>query len=204
MNKHKKKSDITKNLILDAAEVLFLEKGFDGTSLSMISKAAKVNQSLLSHHFGSKSGLWKASSTRLYKRYLRFQEETLERPEGDGLDVLRDSISGYFHFLAKNPEAIRFRAWTFLSDKEGDYVSSEKVIEKGVERLRLGQEAGLIRKDIPPEFIWASFISLSEHWFQLREEHKGILQSTFKSEKEMDEKYLDSLLKIFFEGIEEK
>ncbi len=40
--------------ILFAAEKLFAEKGFEGTSTREIAKAANVNISMISYYFGSK------------------------------------------------------------------------------------------------------------------------------------------------------
>ena len=48
----------TKEIILEAALAVFIEKGFAGASISQIAKAAKINQSLIYHHFASKEDLW--------------------------------------------------------------------------------------------------------------------------------------------------
>lgn len=50
----------TKARILDAAERLFADKGFDATSLRMITAAASVNLAAVNYHFGSKAGLLEA------------------------------------------------------------------------------------------------------------------------------------------------
>jgi len=45
------------NMILDAAEVLFSESGFDAVSFREIARAAGVSLSAINYHFGSKEGL---------------------------------------------------------------------------------------------------------------------------------------------------
>lgn len=47
-------------LILWTAVTAFAQRGYDGTSLREIATSAGVSLSLLSHHFGSKSGLLRA------------------------------------------------------------------------------------------------------------------------------------------------
>lgn len=47
----------TRARILDTAEILFTEHGFDGTSLRMITGLAGVNLAAVSYHFGSKEAL---------------------------------------------------------------------------------------------------------------------------------------------------
>ena len=54
------RGDQVRKRILEAAEVLFVQQGFAGTSVSQITKRAQVNQSLIYHHFGSKASLWRA------------------------------------------------------------------------------------------------------------------------------------------------
>ncbi|ALO34352.1 TetR family transcriptional regulator [Colwellia sp. MT41] len=54
----------TKNKILDAADVLFADKGFNGTSLREITSQANVNLAAVNYHFGSKKELIKAVMSR--------------------------------------------------------------------------------------------------------------------------------------------
>ncbi|MGL4715229.1 MAG: TetR/AcrR family transcriptional regulator, partial [Aeromonas sp.] len=70
----------TKNRILDAAEVLFAERGFADTSLRLITSEADVNLASVNYHFGSKKELIQA----VLDRYL-----SLFMPDLDGrLQVL--------------------------------------------------------------------------------------------------------------------
>lgn len=57
----------TVDAILDAAESLMSERGFNGVSLREISLAAGVNLGSLSYHFGTKEGLLRA----IYDRHVR-------------------------------------------------------------------------------------------------------------------------------------
>jgi len=54
----------TKSRILDAAERLFLEHGFEATSLRQLTAAAGVNLAAVNYHFGSKEELFQAVLTR--------------------------------------------------------------------------------------------------------------------------------------------
>jgi len=54
----------TVDRILDAAEILFAEKGFSETSLRMITSQAKVNLAAVNYHFGSKNALIQAVFSR--------------------------------------------------------------------------------------------------------------------------------------------
>ena len=54
----------TKARILDAAERLFVEHGFEATSLRQLTAAAGVNLASVNYHFGSKEELFQAVLTR--------------------------------------------------------------------------------------------------------------------------------------------
>src|SRR5256885_12755889 len=54
------KSSATQGRILDAAEALFMEHGFEATSLRQITAAANVNLAAVHYHFGSKEDLFEA------------------------------------------------------------------------------------------------------------------------------------------------
>jgi AcrR family transcriptional regulator len=54
----------TKARILDAAEALFMEHGFEATSLRSITAAASVNLAAVNYHFGSKEELFQSVLTR--------------------------------------------------------------------------------------------------------------------------------------------
>src|SRR4029453_9767910 len=54
----------TKTRILDAAELLFMEHGFEATSLRQLTAAASVNLAAVNYPFGSKEELFEAVPTR--------------------------------------------------------------------------------------------------------------------------------------------
>jgi AcrR family transcriptional regulator len=54
----------TRERLLDAAEALFLEHGYDGTSSRMITAAADANLAAVNYHFGGKEGLFQAMLAR--------------------------------------------------------------------------------------------------------------------------------------------
>ena len=51
------RSNITKNHLLDVAEILFAQNGFDAVSVREITAAAKCNMGAVNYHFQSKKSL---------------------------------------------------------------------------------------------------------------------------------------------------
>jgi AcrR family transcriptional regulator len=73
----------TKTRILDAAERLFAQRGFDAASLRAITSAAGVNLAAVNYHFGSKDELIRAVFARRLGPLTRMRHEMLERYQAE-------------------------------------------------------------------------------------------------------------------------
>ena len=73
----------TKTRILDAAESLFMEHGFEATSLRSLTAAASVNLAAVNYHFGTKEELFQAVLTRRLDPMNQERIELLQRLERD-------------------------------------------------------------------------------------------------------------------------
>jgi AcrR family transcriptional regulator len=73
----------TKDRILDAAETLFMEHGYEATSLRAITAAADVNLAAVNYHFGSKETLFESVLSRRLDPMNQQRVELLTRFEAD-------------------------------------------------------------------------------------------------------------------------
>src|SRR3954462_6664616 len=73
----------TKTRILDAAELLFMEHGYEATSLRSLTAAAGVNLASVNYHFGSKDVLFQAVLTRRLDPMNQERIALLEKLERD-------------------------------------------------------------------------------------------------------------------------
>ena len=78
----------TKARILDAAETLFMEHGFEATSLRLITAAAGVNLAAVNYHFGSKEELFQAVLTRRLDPMNQARVALLDRYEAKAAPTL--------------------------------------------------------------------------------------------------------------------
>lgn len=81
----------TRDRILDVAELEFSTRGYDATSLRMISEANNINLGLIHYYFGSKEGLFSAvflrRSETLVNRRLAMLEKTKRRYGNEPIPV---------------------------------------------------------------------------------------------------------------------
>ncbi len=73
----------TRSRILDAAEALFVEHGFDGTSMRQITSHAGVNLAAVNYHFGSKDALIQEVFRRRLTELNRQRLMALDRLEAE-------------------------------------------------------------------------------------------------------------------------
>jgi AcrR family transcriptional regulator len=92
--------------ILEVAEKLFSEKGFEGTSIRDISKHAKINIAMVSYYFGSKERLLEALI--LYKTSdLKLQLENLLQENLEPIEKVNKLIEIYINRISCNKGIFR-------------------------------------------------------------------------------------------------
>lgn len=101
----------TRERILDAAERLFMEHGYDGTSMRLVTGAAKVNLAAVNYHFGSKEELMQAALRRrlgfINQERLRLLDEAEAKAGGRPLkpSVVIDCFFGTLLRVAADQKA---------------------------------------------------------------------------------------------------
>jgi TetR/AcrR family transcriptional regulator len=125
----------TRAAILDAAEKLFAQKGFEATSLNEVGTAAGVSRGTPGYFFGSKADLYQAvldrSFTEVRQAVRAGRARALASNETPDA-ILAGAVSDYFDFLAARPNFIR------LIEREA--LSGGPQLDE-VSHLSAGQEA---------------------------------------------------------------
>ncbi len=82
----------TRQKLLDAAIHLFARNGYDGVSTGDIAKRAKMTQSMVHYHFGSKLKIWEAANHAVMRRrgkmFLQDQDALKDLPPIERLSAL--------------------------------------------------------------------------------------------------------------------
>jgi AcrR family transcriptional regulator len=92
------RSEKTQSKLLDATEVLIVEKGTDETSIAQIAKQAGCSVGTVYHHFKDKRALFFALFHRMTETYAQMTEKAADPKMWDGASI-RDIISGYIDFM---------------------------------------------------------------------------------------------------------
>ena len=187
-----------KATILHAAEQLFSEKGFAATSIRDVAEASGVSKALIHHHFGNKKELYSAVKRAALERYLQLQGEHFASGT-DSQKFVVEAIRSLGEFYRRSPALSRMRAWSQLEDIEGGWPGEEHLWPTIIDNTVKAQENGVLRADIDPILLIAMVNSLTAGWWQFKA-LQGDLLGQVRTEEDLDDLYLESMLRVFLQG----
>ena len=148
--------------IVDAAEAVFAEHGFDGARINLIAAASSYNSSLLFHYFGDKLALYTEvikradrEMTDLQVRLLTplIEDETIFSDSHAFKTLLAQIVATNFDYLQGHPSFTRILMWeqaegwqtfaSIVSQFDTAYSSQFDAL------FRKAYRAGLLRSDFP-------------------------------------------------------
>lgn len=131
-------TETRRNQICDAALALFLEKGFDATTIRDICARSGVNQASIYDYIANKNDILRRLLNRLW---FRPDVPTLaQRLERDGAD-LRDSVADFYRDAwtkKRQSTLLAYRSVPYLTDddKKAMRLRDEAVLDELAEQLR--------------------------------------------------------------------
>lgn len=158
--------------ILQVAEKLFAEVGFDGASIRAIASEAKVNIAMISYYFGSKEKLLEALIIHRTSS-MKIQLENIYRDDLTPLEKVDRLIDLYISRINKNKcmyQIMHFELSTkkrimdmqaFMDIKKENTELFRKIVEEG-------QEKGIFRKDVNIALIPPTIMGTLVH-FQMNQ-----------------------------------
>ena len=184
----------TRQVVLDAAEALFSERGFAGTSMRDISGASGISLPLIHHHFGCKKELYLEVRRR---GILDFAERFPDLATGGGrpLDV-RSELTRFFDYLLENQICMRLVGWARLEGTEPSFPEKAELTRAMVRRIERAQELGLIRRDIAPVNLSAMLLSFVIYWIENRPHFGEVAEGTVD-----DRAYLEQAIAVLERGL---
>ncbi len=198
-----------KDHILDVAEKVFSDHGFDGASTRMISGEAGVNMAMLNYYFGSKEGLFLA----IFERKISSFQELLQNIGSDesisSWSKLEKCIDNYVERIIVNNcfqklinrELSMNKRWD-LTDKITEILmvnvhEIRKILEEGIKN-------GNFLKDTDPQLVIATIFGTKNYIINTPNISTLMLGHDIRDEKFLEEdlkprirKYMKTLLKAY-------
>jgi AcrR family transcriptional regulator len=138
----------SRELILDAAERLFAERGYEATSLQDVGTEAGVSRGTPSYFFRSKEQLYQAVLTRCFAQVRSAVQTGRERARrsGEPPDVVLAGVVGdYFDFILAHPRFVRLLEREALAGGSRLGSVAPLAVREAVEAM--AEELGLLGAD---------------------------------------------------------
>lgn len=199
MGKRIRDGESTRARILEAAEGLFAEGGFSGTSIEEISRASGVSDGLILYHYKTKDSLYSAVRERVANRYAISLDESIQTQQAGG-EMMYGSIRTAFDFFKGNRTYHRISLWSYLEGKKDVVENESSITVRMVELLQRAQDEKLLEKDFIPLVLLTMAIGSIHYWLRYRDQFMKILELT-ETPDELDERFIEQLIKILMRGV---
>lgn len=90
--------------LLDVAEKLFTERGYEAVSIEDIARAAGVSRPIVYHHYGSREGVFLACVARARREFERSLLDRVSAAGEDLTEVFRAGGEAYFDLIEDDPQ----------------------------------------------------------------------------------------------------
>lgn len=155
--------------ILEVAETLFAENGFDGTSIRDISKEAKINIAMVSYYFGSKERLLEALVLQKTAG-LKLQLENLLAENLEPVAKVNKLVAFYVDRIDRSRGIYRILHFELSSKKNilnlQSFSDIKKMNLKSLEIIiKEGQSKGVFRNDVIIPLITPTILGTYFHFY---------------------------------------
>jgi AcrR family transcriptional regulator len=130
----------TEQMILAAAEKIFIKKGYTGTRCVEIAQAAGINHALLHYYFRTKEHLFNQIFEQKASLLLDFFVTAFDK-DLPFFEKLKIGIKKHFDFIAQTPELPFFVLRELIQDKDKKAVIIQKVAPVGKDIMRKMKQA---------------------------------------------------------------
>lgn len=195
-DRRQRDKDQTLQDIFAAARRLFSENGLHGTSIRDIETASGVSKGLILHHFGGKENLYAAVQDLLIEEYVG-KMAARRHPEMDLGAMIAATIQESLVEAKTNHQLQRITLWSYLEGQERATAIEQHFTTRLIDIMRSGQEAGLVREDIPPLMMPFIIKGTIDYWIRKRQLIQRLSADSQKGEVELDQDLVDTLTRLF-------
>ncbi len=187
----------TRKKILDAAERLFSESGFAGTSIGKISKLSGISDGLILHHFRTKDGLYQLVRERIASRYgLIYETDGDTDPPAESMEgMVFHFFKSAFGFFKKNRRFHRISLWSYLEGKSDVIDNEAEITRKWADLIVAGQVEGFLENDFNPSTLLSMTMGSIHYWLRYRTQFKKTLKRT-DSLAELDKQFIEETSRL--------
>ncbi|MEO7803300.1 MAG: TetR/AcrR family transcriptional regulator [Actinomycetota bacterium] len=185
------KGEATRRRLLEAAEGVFGEMGFDQASVSEITRRCGVAQGTFYLYFPSKKTIF-SELVRQIGRDVRHEIQEAVKDLTDRMQIERDGFEAFFAYVRKHPDMYRIVRQAEFVDRDAFRAYYESFAEGYVRGLKKATNSDQI-KTLDPEVVAWCLMGMGDllgiRWILLRDEGK------------VPDKVLDTMIELISHGL---
>lgn len=192
MSRKERELSARRELIIDTAEELIMEKGFEGATMDVVAERAELGKGTLYLHFKSKASIYLAVCERGSLKLNSMMSKVITH-NISGIEMIKKLGLVYLDFIKEHP--IYFSAFNYYENLIGDEALSQSKLASQCEEhareamayivraLQIGMQDGTIKDTYDPRelglIIWGA--------------SKGVVHMAFMKENRTHMKILDDV-----------
>ena len=156
----KKKSELTRRAIVDAAELVVGELGYQGASISEITRRAGVALGTFYRHFESREKLFDQLLPEVGERMLEHVRIAIQGAQS-AMDVERTGLEAFFDYLSRHPYFLRVLSEAQSLAPIAYEVHLKNVSRRYISSLRRSKKRGELKRLREDELETVAYMLMS-------------------------------------------
>ncbi len=204
ISKREENKQIKRATIVEAAQKIFILKGYEDATMDEIAKEAQFTKRTVYQYFSSKGDLFFAVVLKAFKLMFEYTRKEMDKCES-GYDKLCSSFSGYYNYASEHQPLFTLMTQVgevrrIVTDSAylEEWLTYDDTLFEGLKYLvRLGKKDGSIRADYDEESVF-SIGYLCSAFFHMF----GKTGDNFIDHFDLDKKkFLTDTMKIVFNSL---
>lgn len=200
--------ETSRDKILQAAQAVFIEKGYNGARMQEIADRAGANKAMIYYYFHSKDALFETIIREAFEQLFQLFGEIWQTEAINFEELIPQIVHAHLKFLTEHQYLPRI----ILHEINSQNPVVEKVIRDVFEKI--GQQKmqipykfmeqssreGLIRSSDPQQTIW-NIVALDIFHFITRPILKAIWPEAFQDEAQLQQRRIQSISDLILYGL---
>lgn len=199
-DKRRKKGEENLEAISKSAEILFAEKGYEGTSIKDIAEKAGLPKGSIYYYYPKKEDIYEAVKSRSIKGYAKQQQEIFSGEGKMDRHAIDQAIKKLIRFFKENEVYRKLYIWSVIENNHKLWDGEAELMQGIVYKLKEEQKKGGFPKEINPGYLMIMIWGMITYWFQYVERYKRIMEVEGDNDQLCDA-YMEQSLKVLLNGV---